>query len=59
MHTIPVRSNLALAEGMIHMLSTRWDRPYIQQCAKKFSLETMAGRYVAVYREYGPINAKH
>jgi glycosyltransferase involved in cell wall biosynthesis len=51
MIAITDRSDEALAAGIVQMLSKKWDREYIKQYAKNFSLEHMAQEYVAVYKE--------
>lgn len=45
------RSDEALAEGLVQMLRTEWDRDYIKEYAKNFSLEKMAEEYIKVYQE--------
>ncbi len=45
------RSNQAMADGIIEMLSKDWDKEYIKQYSKRFSLELMAREYVKVYQE--------
>ncbi len=51
MLTLTNRSDEALADGIAKMLSKDWDREFIQQYAKNFSLEGMAQEYVKVYQE--------
>lgn len=51
MLTLTERSDEALADGIVQMLSKDWDREYIKQYAKKFTLEIMAQKYVKVYLE--------
>lgn len=50
MLVIAERCDETLMEGMTQMLSKDWDRKYIKQHAKKFSLECMAQEYVSFYR---------
>lgn len=44
------RSDESLAGGIIQMLSKKWDREFIKQHAKNYSLERMAQEYVNIYR---------
>lgn len=45
------RSDKALAEAIEKALITDWDREYIRKHAEKFSLQSMADRYIAVYKK--------
>ena len=44
------RSDEALADALTQALEARWEREAIRRHAQKFSLDTMADRYIAWYR---------
>lgn len=45
------RSDQALATGIVQMLQIKWDREYIKQYSRSFSLERMAEEYIRVYKD--------
>lgn len=51
MISVHERTDEALAQGMMDMMNTSWDKSYIKHHAHKFSLENMAAQYINVYHQ--------
>jgi glycosyltransferase involved in cell wall biosynthesis len=51
MFLVDNRTDEALANGIIQMMSMSWDREYIKKQAQKYSLEAMAEKYFSFFKK--------
>ncbi len=50
------RDDYSLADGMIQMISKKWDKEFIKRFANNFSLNKMADSYIEFYKDISDIN---